>query len=112
MVRHPKLARKTLVAALVAWADETSRRCARRFLEGLSWDELQYLSGFLGACIVESPDDGTRAVNAVHGHESRVAQAQTGLSDLDHKLILMREFLCRSGRQLPDWSPERQSARA
>jgi len=49
---------KTLVAALVSCADRPLKPKARRFLTGLSFDELQFIAEFLGACILESTEEG------------------------------------------------------
>ena len=46
--------RSVLVTALAARADSSLRVQARQFLRGLSSDELQFIAGFLGACILES----------------------------------------------------------
>ena len=94
--------RSTLVAALVSCADRPLKPEARRFLTGLSADELQFIAEFLGACILESTDKGrcSRAELA-----ERIAQFQRGRlrcspgcsEDQDHKMILLLEYLCRSG---------------
>jgi hypothetical protein len=59
---------------------------ARRFLQGLSSDELQFIAEYLGACILESAGPG---------------QGSTGYCqetpDQDHKMILLLEYLRRSG---------------
>lgn len=90
--------RKTLVDALVSCADAPSRSPAGRFLQGLSRDELEYIAGFLGACILESPAPrrGSRAQMA-----ERIAEYQQGRlgaasisPDQEHKMILLLEFLC------------------
>ena len=82
--------RNSLVAALVACADQSMRRRARRFLAGLSSDELQFIAGFLGSYILESqsrcgPDHAVRA---------RKLSA-----DQELKMILLFEYLCCSGLQ-------------
>lgn len=79
-----------LVSALVACASERQRRDARRFLQGLSCDELQYIAGFLGACILEGAPadalaDGERLSPGIH------------LDDHEHKLVLALEYLGRCG---------------
>ena len=94
--------RNALVAALVSSADRPLKPKARRFLVGLSFDELQFIAEFVGACILESPDEGrcSRAELA-----ERVAEFQRGRlqyspgcsEDQDHKMILLLEYLCRSG---------------
>jgi len=105
MVRH-QLGNKPLIGALAACVEQTSRSQARRFLTGLSSDELRFIAEFLGACIVESPDDFKRAVEAVHLHDFRMARASLRRSDHEHKMILLREFLGRMGRQMrPDAGP-------
>lgn len=91
-----------LVAALVSCADRPLKPKARRFLVGLSFDELQFIAEFLGACILESTGKGrcSRAELA-----ERIAQFQRGRlrcapgcsEDQDHKMILVLEYLCRSG---------------
>ena len=78
--------RSALVAALVAWADSPWRAKVRRFLCGLSSDELQYIAGFLGECILES--DGSCA-----GEPNRFLRSE----DCSLKMILVREYLSRAG---------------
>ena len=84
--------RKSLVAALVECADRPLKSKARRFLAGLSSDELQFIAGFLGSWILES-----------QGHCSCdcSAGARKLSTDQELKMILLLEYLCRSGvRQL------------
>ena len=50
--------RNALVDALTSCADRPLMPKARRFLGGLSFDELQFIAEFLGACIVESTTKG------------------------------------------------------
>jgi hypothetical protein len=85
--------RHGLLAALVSCADSSHKVDARRFVQGLSSDELQFIAGFLGACIVDSPEPCTcRAQWA-----ERIGRYQkAGNADLDHKMILLLEFLCRT----------------
>ena len=101
MVRHRFATRNTLITALIACADEILRPRLRRFLQGLSNDELQFLAEFLGSCILESSEDPARAAPEVHVHQSRMARASMRRSDHEHKVILLREFLCRAGRRFP-----------
>ena len=65
--------RTTLVAALVACANTSLKPKARRFLMGLSSDELQFIAEFIGACILESSGQwaGSRAQLA-----ARIAEFQ------------------------------------
>jgi hypothetical protein len=97
--RYP--VRNTLIAALSACVDDILRTRTRRFLSGLSADELLFIAEFLGACIVECSADVTRAAPAVQAHDARMARASLRRGDHEHKMILVREFLWRSGRELP-----------
>ena len=94
--------RNALVAALVSCADRPLIPKARRFLVGLSFDELQFIAEFLGACVLESAEEGCCSRSEL---AERIAQFQRGRlrcspgcsEDQDHKMILLLEFLCRSG---------------
>jgi hypothetical protein len=75
---------------------------ARRFLVGLSFDELQFIAEFLGACIVESTEKGRcsrseLAERIAQFHPGRMACPPSCAEDHDHKMILVLEYLCRSG---------------
>jgi hypothetical protein len=71
-------------------------------LTGLSSDELQFIAEFLGACILESTEKGRCSRSEL---AERIAQFQGGRlrcppgcsEDQDHKMILLLEYLCRSG---------------
>lgn len=80
--------RSTLVAALVSCSDRPAQPGARRFLKGLSSDELQFIAGFVGARILESAE-GERIVDYPQSCDGRA-------EDLEDKIILLREYLCRS----------------
>jgi hypothetical protein len=92
--------RQDLVTALTACTENPFRTKARRFLCGLSADELQFIAEFVGSLILESAERCrcSRAELA-----ERVAEFQRGRqqhSSLDdHKMILLLEYLCRSGLQ-------------
>ena len=88
--------RDTLVAALVACADQKLKAEAHRFLAGLSSDELQFIAEFVGACILESSEDPVRAADAVHREQCR-RMVGAGCRDREIKLILLHEYLLRSG---------------
>jgi len=99
--------RSALVAALVACADSPHKSAARRFLQGLSSDELQFIAGFLGAHVLEF--SGEPCLSRA-GWAERIARYQQacsgcprrGAEDLEHKMIVLLEYLCRSGlRPLP-----------
>src|SRR5438105_15521022 len=101
MVHHRLITRNTLVAALVACSDGTVKNRARRFLLGLSCDELQFIAEFLGACILESSEDIARAAEAVHAHQALLAHVASEWSGQEEKIIVLREFLGRCGRRRP-----------
>jgi hypothetical protein len=97
-------ARNSLVAALVAWADESLRTNARRFLAGLSSDELLFIAGFLGSCILESQAgcarNRTEVVERIQQFQQvRADRARMRASDQELKMILVLEYLCQSGVQ-------------
>jgi hypothetical protein len=81
--------RQDLVAALVACTDAPFRARARRFASGLSADELQFIAEYLGACILESGCGCAPAALA----------ARLPDPDRDHKIILLIEYLCRTGHR-------------
>jgi hypothetical protein len=80
-----------LVAALVACTELPFRARARRFARGLSADELQFIAEYLGACILESSSEGCWPACKL--------AARLPAADRDHKLILLLEYLCRTGNQ-------------
>jgi hypothetical protein len=82
--------RSTLVAALVACADSPWKAEAHRFLCGLSSDELHYLAGFLGGCILES------AGTTPGTYDSRQCSEDRAL-----KMILVQEYMRRAGVRGP-----------
>ena len=94
--------RSALVAALASCSGGPLKPEARRFLGGLSRDELQFIAEFMGASILESagPCVGSRpelAERIAKFQRSRPAHAATSRQDQDHKTILLLEFLSRSG---------------
>ena len=101
--------KQTLVSALCSWVGEHKRRRARRFLQGLSVDELQYIAEFLGSCILEASSgcQCTRhqLAEGIERFESCRAQ-RLGfardwqvevLENQEHKMILLLEYLCHCG---------------
>lgn len=96
--------RTTLISAISACAHERLQEKARTFLEGLSTDELQYIAGFLGSCALES-------AAAAAGSMARLAQLPCapagGLTDREHKVILLREYLRRCAPGEPDYCSSR-----
>ena len=94
--------RSTLVAALVSCADSPHRSTARRFVQGLSSDELQFIAGFLGACVLDSSGKACASRAQWAERIARYQQASAGRrqcrsADQEHKMILQLEYLCRSG---------------
>ena len=107
----PAAAKKSaLVRALSSCVDDAPRRQTRRFLQGLATDELQYIAEFLGSCILESSGrcrgSRTQLAEAVkqfersrhRGPGELGCQCSSGArQDQEHKMILLLEYLCRSG---------------
>lgn len=98
--------RAALVRALCACAGNEKRYKARRFLQGLSADELQYIAEFLGSCILDHRRQtactrGELAEGITQYERCRKASrpapkcASQFRSDDDHKMILLLEYLCR-----------------
>ena len=86
--------RKSLVAALVECAELPLKLDARRFLAGLTADELQFIADYLGFCTLESH------LPAVHTREELARsidefQAACPTQDGDRKSILLLEYLQR-----------------
>lgn len=99
--------RSVLVAALASCTEAPLQLEARRFLGGLSRDELQFIADFLGASILEAsePCAGSRleiARRIAEFQRARGGSSFPGSSpDQDHKTILLLEFLCRAGLHKP-----------
>jgi hypothetical protein len=100
--------RATLVKALSTVAVTDRRRMLRRFLEGLSTEELRYIASYLGACLIESTLHTRAASRAeiawgiLQYEECRVKRddmprwSRAGgvlPNDLEHKMILLLEYL-------------------
>jgi hypothetical protein len=92
--------RQDLVSALTACTENPFRTKARRFLVGLSEDELQFIAEFIGSLILE-PAERCRCSRAELAERiakfQRTRQQHSSLDD--HKMILLLEYLCRSGLQ-------------
>ena len=91
--------RRVLVSAATACVEERLQKKARRFLQGLSTDELQYIAEFLGACVLESWGRAACSRSQLAdgiAHFDQFRCAPTGcVSDQEHKMILLLEYLCR-----------------
>ena len=109
----PAAAKKSaLVRALSTCVEDLQVRPTRRFLQGLATDELQYIAEFLGSCILESGGrcrcSRTQLAEAITQFERsrhtapspatcRCAAGSLQDQDQEHKMILLLEYLCRSG---------------
>lgn len=95
--------RSVLVAALASCAEGARKPRARRFLTGLSCDELQFLAEFFGAHLLEEAESSARSRPELAERIGEFQRARLGSApyseDQDHKTILLLEFLCRSGLQ-------------
>ena len=104
--------RDALVAALVECAsNRPSRWRTRRFLTGLSSDELQFIAAHLGLGILDPSGSHPRPWIAppppvVPDGCANAATAARWSHDREHKMILLLEFLGRSGmRNAPPHAP-------
>ena len=93
--------RASLVKALSAVALTDSRRKARRFLQGLSTNELRYIASYMGACLLESalhdePESRSQVLWEIAQHECRRG-GDCECSNVEHQMILLVEYLrsCR-----------------
>ena len=102
--------RLELVSALSSCVGDRRRERARRFLQGLSGDELEYIAEFLGSCILEAEHRLGSTRKQLAEDVARFERCRRGTSphtkallrDEDHKMILLLEYLscCRSRRTL------------
>ncbi len=79
--------RADLESALFAVAEAGSKSKVRRFLEGLSRDELAFIAEYAGSCILESSTGQRCGVNEFHR-----SKEQRGV-DTSDKVILLVEYL-------------------
>lgn len=94
----------TLVAALVACVSERVQTKTRRFLAGLSQDELEFLAEFQGCRVLESSGLKFSGLDCWELDERldrfqrlRVKRSKQGFDDQEQKMILLREYLRRAG---------------
>src|SRR5579863_7271684 len=99
MISHDRRSalRSDLVAALVSCADSPHKSRARRFVQGLSSDELQFIAGFLGGCILDYAGRpcASRAQWAERVERYQRVSAGRHCADREHKMIVLLEYLCR-----------------
>jgi len=93
--------RHDLVAALVACAEAPLRPKARRFIDGLSADELQFIAEYLGACILEAGLCSCRSREELSQRIAEFQRARRSIGDCDHKSMLLLEFLWRTRVAVP-----------
>jgi hypothetical protein len=85
-----------LVKSLSFMVPCEQRRKARQFLLGLSTDELQYIAEFFGSCVIESEKPYRWTRTELGQNIQRFDHSQKySVSDRQHKMILLLEFLCR-----------------
>lgn len=91
--------RTALIAAIAACTEGSLRKDARKFLRGLSRDELQYIAEFMGACILESLDHAAHSRNELADGIAQFEKVREDCTwrpgDREHKMILLLEYLCR-----------------
>jgi hypothetical protein len=92
--------RTGLISAIAACAERHFQRKARKFLQGLSTDELQYIADFLGACVLESLGRSACSRRELAESIAQFDQVRCAASDRpgdrQHKMILLLEYLCRT----------------
>ena len=92
--------RTALISAIAACAEQRFQKKARKFLLGLSTDELQYIAEFLGACVLESLGRSALSRRELADGIAQFEQVRRAsadcLGDQEHKMILLLEYLCRS----------------
>lgn len=97
--------RTALENALFLYAPSGRRDDAKGFLEGLAVDELLYLAGFLGSCILTTSTVELSTWEVI-SHRAKSAQRKlktlppANREDLAHKLILVTEFAARCGKTI------------
>ena len=90
--------RADLISAITSCTGARHQRQSRKFLQGLSTDELQYIAEFLGASILESAHRAAgrgELAESIAFFERRRPAAAASARDRDHKMILLLEYLCR-----------------
>src|SRR5262249_54377587 len=68
-------------------------------LSGLSADELQFIADYQAACILESRYCTRLTREQLAARIAEFQRTRGATSDQDHKMILLLEYLCRSGMQ-------------
>jgi hypothetical protein len=87
-------AKWSLQSALLSYVESPRRTSARRFLDGLSLDELEYIASFLGACVLECHETCRCTREQLLEWVRQFAAARRGPDE--YKALLLYEFFCRS----------------
>jgi hypothetical protein len=91
--------RRTLVTALLSCAERSVKPEARNFLLGLSRDELEFIAGYFGSCILESSGacnaSRPQVADLLAELQPRHNCSQLRMADREHKMILLLEYLGR-----------------
>src|SRR5262249_17999862 len=91
--------RSALIAALIACVEHPLKARTRRFLRGLSYDELQFIAEHLGTKILESACGGS----------AKQACIQRRSEDHALKMILLIEYLGLTGKETRTAGGSRQA---
>ena len=90
---HLRRERASLVTAISSMSASGRREAARRFLEGLSTDELQYIAAYFGARLLEPRPNGSEQSRDEMAHQIEQIRRQAQdpaeierLEDLPRKL--------------------------
>jgi hypothetical protein len=80
------------------------RETARRFLEGLSTDELLYIAEYVGAQIIDADPawadcDRNEAAHRIERYQATRGCCELAGGDIAHKMIVLLEFLTMSELQ-------------
>ncbi len=91
--------RDALIAALTSCADNSFQPKARRFLSGLSCDELQFIAGYVGSCILENSLGPACSFADIQRRQMPLPKTHLR-EDIEHKMVLVMEFFGVSHRQI------------
>ena len=103
---HVRRERASLVTAISSMSTSGRREAARRFLEGLSTDELQYIAAYFGARLLEPGPNGCEQSRDEMAHQieqyegkrktprrSNGSQSPPASYDVSHRMIVLLEYL-------------------
>ncbi len=103
---HLRRERASLVTAISATSTSGRREAARRFLEGLSTDELQYIAAYFGARLLEPGPNGSEQSRDEMAHQieqyegkRKTPQRSNGSKispesyTVSHRMIVLLEYL-------------------